>query len=123
MMGRIPEFPIPPVTTMLIALLIINGCLALIGFAIARTLWQWRNALAHAADALQAADRVTHELLDTAPAGISVGQVESQRLRQSYRQLATQVRRLQSVLGLVGWSHSFVRGRSPILPSFRRRST
>jgi hypothetical protein len=123
MMGTIPELPIPPVTLMLIAILIINGCLALIGFAIARSLWQWRNALAHAADALQAADRATHELLDTAPAGIGVGQVESQRLRQSYRQLAAQVRRLQSVLGLVGWSYPILRGRSPIVRPFRQRST
>jgi hypothetical protein len=123
MMGTILELPILPVTLMLIAILILNGILALIGFAIARSLWQWRNALAHAADALQAADRATHELLDTAPAGIGVGQIESQRLRQSYRQLAAQVRRLQSVLGLVGWSHQLVRSRSPLLPSFRRRST
>jgi hypothetical protein len=107
---------------MLIAILIINGCLALVGFAIARQLWLWRKALAAAADALHEADRVTHELLDTAPDGIAVGQVESQRLRQSYRQLAAQVHRLQSVLGLVGWSHAIVRGRSPIGP-FRRRST
>jgi hypothetical protein len=121
MMGTIPELPIPPVTPMLIAILILNGCLALIGGAIACSLWQWRNVLAHAADTLLEADRATHELLDTAPAGISIGQVESQRLRQSYRQLAAQVRRLQSVLGIIGWSYPIIRGRSPMLPAFRRR--
>jgi hypothetical protein len=108
---------------MLIAILILNGVLALIGFALAYTLWQWRTALSHAADALFEADRVTHELLDTAPDGIAVGQVESQRLRHSYRQLAAQVRRLQSILGIVGWSYPIVRGRSPIPSPFRRRST
>jgi hypothetical protein len=105
---------------MLIAILIFNGLLALMCFAIAGQMWQWRKALAHAADALQEADRVSHAVLHQAPADIGGGQVASHRLRQSYRQLASQVQQLQRVLGIVGWSHQLVLGKHPILKPIRR---
>jgi hypothetical protein len=105
---------------MLIAILIFNGLLALMCFAIAGQLRQWRNALAHAADVLQEAERVSHEVLYSAPADIGAGQLASHQLRQSYRQLASQVQQIQRVLGIVGWSHQLVRGKHPILKPIRR---
>ncbi len=105
---------------MLIAILIVNGLLALMCFAIAGQMWQWRNALARAADALQEADRVSYEVLHQSPADIGAGQVASHRLRQSYRQLASQVQPIQQVLGIVGWSHPLILGKHPILKSIRR---
>jgi hypothetical protein len=102
---------------MLIAILILNGLLALMGFAIAWQLWRWRDALATAADALWEAERVTHEVLNEAPTAIDGGQLAAQRLHQSHRQLAAQTRQIQSVLGLVGWSRQLIRH-----PAFRRRA-
>jgi hypothetical protein len=105
---------------MLIAILIFNGLLALMCFAIAGQMWQWRQALARAADALQEADRVSHEVLHNAPVDIGAGQSASHHLRQSYRQLAGQVQQIQRVLGLVGWSHQLILGKHPILKPIRR---
>jgi hypothetical protein len=105
---------------MLIAILIFNGLLALMCFAIAGQMWQWRNALARAADAMQEAERVSHEVLHSAPADIGAGQLASHRLRQSYRQLAGQIQRIQRVFGIVGWSHQLVLGQHPVLKPIRR---
>jgi hypothetical protein len=105
---------------MLIAILIFNGLLALMCFAIAGQMWQWRQALARAADALQEADRVSHAVLHNSPADIGAGQVASHRLRQSYRQLAGQIQRIQRVLSIVGWSHQLLLGQHPILKPIRR---
>ncbi len=105
---------------MLIAILIFNGLLALMCFAIAGQMWQWHNALARAADALQEADRVSHEQLHPAPMNIEAGQIASHRLRQSYRQLASQVQQIQQVLGIIGWSHQLILGKHPILKPIRR---
>jgi hypothetical protein len=108
---------------MLIAILIFNLLLALMCFTIAAQLWRWRNALAAAADALCEADRLTHETLHDSPTAIGTGQVATHSLRQSYRQLAGQVRQIQRVLGLVGWSHQLVQGkRTALLPLGRRPS-
>ncbi len=106
---------------MLIAILMFNGLLALMCFAIAAQMWQWRNALAQAADALQEADRVSYAVLQQAPTDIEAGQIASHRLRQSYRQLASQVQRVQQGLGIIGWSHQLILGKYPILKPHRRR--
>ncbi|MFM2429499.1 MAG: hypothetical protein RLZZ511_712 [Cyanobacteriota bacterium] len=96
---------------MLTALLLLNFTLALAGFAIAWHLWQWRNALSQAADALLEADRVTHALLDqSSGAIIEGGQYSAQGLRQSYRQLARQIRRLQQVWGMVRFGQRWLIG-------------
>jgi hypothetical protein len=129
MIGTIQKPPIKQAIPMLIAILIFNLLLALMCFMIAAQLWRWRNALAQAADALFEADRVTHEALHDTPMAIGNGQVATHGLRQSYRQLAGQVRQIQRVLGIVGWSHQLVRGQRTmlrpmlrtVLPPMRRR--
>jgi hypothetical protein len=89
---------------MLTAILLLNLTLAVAGFVLAWHLWQWRNALSQAADALLEADRVTHELLDQSPTALlEGGQYSAQGLRQSYRQLTQQVRQLQRVAQVVGF--------------------
>lgn len=100
---------------MLIAILIFNFLLAIMCFAIAWQLGLWRKALAQAADTLLEAERATHELLNEAPESILGGQVETHRLRQSYRQIEGQLRRLQQILGVMSWSHQFIRGKRSLL--------
>jgi hypothetical protein len=95
---------------MLIAILIFNFLLAIMCFSIAWQLWLWRKALATAADALLEAERATHEMLNEAPTSIMTGQVETRHLRQSYRQLEGHLRRIQTVFGILSWSHQLMRG-------------
>ncbi len=105
---------------MLIAILIFNFLLAIMCFTIAWQLGLWRKALAQTADTLLEAERATHEMLNEAPESILVGQVETHRLRQSYRQLEVQLRRMQQLLGILSWSRQFIRSQRSQPPGRRR---
>lgn len=105
---------------MLIGILIFNLLLAMLGFWLAWQIWQWRQALANAADVLLEAERITHEVLNEAPIAITAGQTETHQLRQSYRQLTTQYRQVQRVLGWVNWSRRWFGGQRNPLPLLRK---
>jgi hypothetical protein len=103
-------------SAMIILVLIFNAILAAMCFYIAWQLWLWRQALAQVADALIDAERVTHEVLNGAPEGILQGQIGSHQLRQSYRQLDSQRRQVQKLLGFLSFGTDLLGRRSQRRP-------
>lgn len=87
---------------MVTVVLVLNGLLALLCLSAAWQVWRWRSTLAHVADALTAAERTTHRVLQDAPQAIATGQLGSSQLRQQYRLLALQLRQVQQILALLG---------------------
>lgn len=87
---------------MVTVVLVLNGLLALLCLSAAWQVWRWRSTLAHVADALTAAERTTHRVLQGAPQAIATGQLGSAQLRQHYRLLALQLRQVQQILALLG---------------------
>jgi len=88
---------------MLTAVLIANfllGCGCLLA---ARKLWQWRQTLANAADALLAAETAVHRVLYPAPRAIRKAQRATLQLQQGYLQLDAQAQQVQQVIELVMW--------------------
>lgn len=75
--------------------------------------WRMKRSLARAADALIAAEQVTHRVLHRAPAAIMGGQLGSRELRHYYRQLKPQLRQAQQVLALIGMGQVLWQRRSP----------
>jgi hypothetical protein len=106
---------------MITLILLFNTLLAAMCFYIAWQMWQWRQALSQVADALIDAERVTHEVLNGAPDGILQGQIGSYELRQSYRQIESQLRRVQKFVNLLSFGNRALQGRSAI-PIVRRMS-
>jgi hypothetical protein len=94
---------------MITLVLIFNALLASLGFYIAWQMLQWRQALSQTADALIDAERVTHEVLNGAPEGISQGQISFHELRQSYRQIELQLRQAQKFFNLLSLGNNFRR--------------
>lgn len=101
---------------MLTSILVLNLLLAMLGFYLAWQIWQWRQVLENAADVLFEAERATHEMLHEAPDSILAGQIGARQLRQSHRQLESQLRKVQKVLGFVAWISRFMRGKRNLLP-------
>lgn len=86
---------------MVTIVLIFNGFVALLCFYLAWHMWRLRGILANVADALIAAERTTHYVLNSAPQFISQGQLGSYHLQQQYRHLAVQLQKLQQVLAVL----------------------
>lgn len=87
---------------MVTVVLVLNGLLTLLCLYAAWQVWRWRSILANAADALTAAERVTHRVLRGAPQAIVTGQVGTTQLRQQYRILMLQLQQIQQILALLG---------------------
>lgn len=87
---------------MVAIILIFNGFVTLLCLYVAWHIWRLRGILANVADALIAAERTTHQVLQGAPEFISQGQLGSYHLRQKYDHLAVQLQKLQQVLAILG---------------------
>jgi hypothetical protein len=100
-----------------------NLLLASTCFYIAWQMSSWRQALAAAADTLIEVERATHEVLNGAPAGIIQGQIGTDELRQSYRQLTLQMRQVQKLVNVFTLGGSLWQGRHSLLRLHKKTST
>jgi Zn-dependent protease with chaperone function len=94
-----------------------NLLLASMCFYIAWQMSAWRQALAAAADTLIEVERATHEVLNGAPTGIMQGQISTDELRQSYRQLTLQMRHVQKIMNVFTLGGSLWSGRRVLSPA------
>lgn len=108
----------------------INLLLALGCFYLAWKVWQFRRAIAIAADALLIAEQRTHAVLHGAPDAILRGQVGTHQLRQRYQQLEPQYQQVRKALALLSLGQTVWRRRAQFLPisnvsqqTFRRSQT
>jgi hypothetical protein len=99
-----------------------NLLLASTCFYIAWQMSSWRQALGAAADTLIEVERATHEVLNGAPAGIIQGQIGTDELRQSYRQLTLQMRQVQKIVNVFTFGGSLWQGRHS-LSRLHRKTT
>ncbi len=107
---------------MLTVVIVFNLLLSLLCFYAAWQLWNWRRALAIAAEAVNFADRVTYEVLHGAPPAITQGQVGVRGMRGSYQQLEIQLQRIQQVLAILGLVQTLLRTMTRYSPQVRQRS-
>lgn len=84
--------------------------------------WQWRRALAQAADVLVNCEISTHETLKGAPEAIRAGQLGTHQLRQQIQNLRPQIQQANQVLSVVGAGLTFVRRRRLAQRANARRS-
>jgi hypothetical protein len=89
---------------MVIVVIGINLLIAILCLYAARQVWQLRQILSRAADALTMAERNTHAVLAGAPAAIAQRQGGTHQLRQQYRRLELQLLNAQKILALTGLS-------------------
>lgn len=108
---------------MLTVVIVFNVLLSLLCFYAAWQLWNWRRALAIAADAVNFADRVTYEVLHGAPPGITQGQVGVRGMRGSYHQLEIQLQRIQQALAILGLVQTLLRTTTRYSSRTRQRSS
>ncbi|WP_073074261.1 hypothetical protein [Phormidesmis priestleyi] len=94
----------------------INLLLALGCFYIAWKVWQFRRAIATAADALLIAEQHTHAVLHGAPDAILRGQIGTHQLRQSYQKLEPQYQQVRRALALLSLGQTVWRRRAQFLP-------
>jgi hypothetical protein len=100
-----------------------NLLLASTCFYIAWQMSSWRQALGAAADTMIEVERATHEVLNGAPAGIIQGQIGTDELRQSYRQLTLQMRQVQKMVNIFTLGGSLWQGRHSLLRLPKKTST
>jgi hypothetical protein len=108
---------------MLTIVIVFNVLLSLLCFYAAWQLWNWRRALAIAADAVNFADRVTYEVLHGAPVAITQGQVGVRGMRGIYQQLEIQLQRIQQVLAVLGLVQTVLRTPTRYSVRVRQRSS
>lgn len=105
-----------------IVAIVINSCLALLGFYLTAWLWQLRSRLAVINRGLRIAERSTHATLNDAPGNIAIGQRNIYGLRQRYRKLDPQLDRLQQFVRLTNMLLSLTRGVPLLKQRIQRRS-
>lgn len=87
---------------MVVVVVICNLLIAGVCLYVAWQVWKLRKALAAAADALVIAERSTYAVLHGSPEFVLRGQGGTHHLRQQYRQLELQIRKVEQILSLLG---------------------
>ncbi|MEM9770347.1 MAG: hypothetical protein AAF889_01880 [Cyanobacteria bacterium P01_D01_bin.73] len=105
---------------MAIAVIIINIVLAIVCLVVAFGCWQLRRTLKGTVQALDVAERATHNVLGNAPEGVMTGQEGVAWLRQSMQEQGEQagpaIARLQQTLAVLVWiTNSWSRARKSAL--------
>lgn len=88
---------------MVILVVTVNILIALINFYLAWRIWKLRLSIAAVTDTLNSVERKIYNIFNPAPKKISVGRVGTSNLRKRYRQLETQLLRLQQVFTLLSF--------------------
>jgi hypothetical protein len=101
---------------------VINLLLALFCFYLAWKVWQFRRAIANAADALLIAEQNTHNVLHGAPDAILKGQIGTSQLRQRYQQLEPQYQKARQALALLSIGQTIWRQRVRFLSTSPQRT-
>ncbi len=104
---------------MLLVVLVTNVAIGLLCLIAAWRLWRLKRRLTRAANALIAAERAVHRVLDRAPDFIYRGHAGIHQLRQTYQGLEPQLLRAQQALALLSLGQALWRGQ---LIGFTRRS-
>jgi hypothetical protein len=86
---------------MLIAVLIVNASIALLGFYLAWHLWRFRQILAGVAHLLLEVERSTDRALQDAPKVILSGKTGTRQLGDRYQLLEFYLQRVQKILALL----------------------
>jgi len=107
---------------MLMMVVVINLLLALFCFYLAWKVWQFRRAIANAADALVIAEKNTHKVLHGAPSAILKGQIGTSQLRQRYQQLEPQYQKVRQALALLSIGQTVWNQRIRFLSASPQRS-
>ena len=101
---------------------VINLLLALFCFYLAWKVWQFRRAIANAADALLVAERNTHKVLHGAPNAILKGQIGTSQFRQRYQQLEPHYQKARQALALLSVGQTVWRRRTQFFSASPQRS-
>lgn len=86
---------------MVVFVVTVNVLIALINFYLAWRIWKLRLSIAAVADTLNQVERKIYNIFNPAPKKISIGRVGTSNIRKKYRQLETQLLRLQQVFTLL----------------------
>ncbi|GAB4158979.1 MAG: hypothetical protein Fur0046_38450 [Cyanobacteria bacterium J069] len=92
---------------MLIAVVVLNFSLALLGLYAAWQVWRLGQGLRQVADRLTLAEQRTHQTLYAAPEAIAQTQTNIEQLRRQLRQIQPQVQQLRQAIALVSLAQSF----------------
>ncbi len=107
---------------MIMTVVVINLLLALFCFYLAWKVWQFRRAIAKAANTLLIAERNTHHGLHGAPDAILKGQIGTSQLRQRYQQLEPHYQKARQALALLSLGQTVWRQRIRFLPTSPQRT-
>jgi len=107
---------------MVLVVCIFNLAIALLCLHFTWQVWQWRRALAQAADVLVNCEISTHETLKGAPEAIRAGQQGTHQLRQQIQSLQPQIQQVNQILSIMGTGLAFVRQRRLAQRTSARRS-